>query len=58
MCRLIVHSIGTSNESFSIEFWVKRDGGIAAGDPTEVAIGRDDAVPANSLQWWVGIRWR
>ena len=43
------------NESFSIELWIKRDGGIALGDGNEVAIGRDEGNPSTSLHWWVGI---
>ena len=44
------------NESFSIEFWVKRNGGIGADVSSEVAVGRDDGSPNTSLHWWVGIR--
>ena len=41
-----------NDESFSIEFWIKRNG--AVGGP-QVAIGRDDGDPNNRLHWWVGI---
>ena len=41
-----------SNESFSIEFWMKTDGG--APTDIQVIIGRDD-IPATGLHWWVGI---
>ncbi len=41
-----------SNESFSIEFWMKTDGIAPAED--QAIIGRDD-VPATGLNWWVGI---
>jgi hypothetical protein len=41
-----------SDESFSIEFWIKRNGAVAGN---QVAIGRDDGNPATSLHWWVGI---
>ena len=41
-----------SNESFSIEFWVKTDGFAPVID--QVIIGRDD-IPATGLQWWVGV---
>jgi hypothetical protein len=37
-------------ESFSIEYWIKRD--VAPG-AIEVAVGRDDAT--SSLQWWTGL---
>ncbi len=39
-----------SDESFSIEFWVKTDNFSAGGD-NQVVIGRTDGP----LQWWVGI---
>ena len=42
------------SESFSIEFWIKRNGALPDADP-EVAIGRDDGNFATKLQWWVGI---
>ncbi|MBC2710754.1 MAG: LamG domain-containing protein [Desulfosarcina sp.] len=41
-----------SNESFSIEFWMKTDG--VAPAEIQVIIGRDD-IPATGLHWWVGI---
>ena len=40
-----------SDESFSIEFWVKTDG--VAPDTNQVIIGRDDA--STNFHWWVGI---
>ena len=41
----------TVDESFSIEFWVKRNGAVTGNN--QVAVGRDD--PSTSLIWWVGI---
>jgi hypothetical protein len=41
-----------NNESFSIEFWIRRNGAVGGN---QVAIGRDDGNPATSLHWWVGI---
>ncbi len=41
-----------SNESFSIEFWMKTDGFAPVKD--QVIIGRDD-MPVTGLQWWVGV---
>ena len=41
-----------SNESFSIEFWMKTDGFAPVND--QIIIGRDD-IPATGLQWWVGV---
>ena len=43
-----------NDESFSIEFWIKRNGAVIGLD-NQVAIGRDDGDPATSLHWWVGI---
>ena len=41
------------DESFSIEFWIKRNGAVTGN---QVAIGRDaPGAPATSLHWWVGI---
>ena len=40
------------NQSFSIEFWVKRDDTVLPAD-NEVVIGRYES--ATSLRWWVGI---
>ena len=45
----IVPSIGPVDESFSIEFWVRRNGAVT-GD-NQVAIGRTGGGPT----WWVGI---
>ena len=39
------------DESFSIEFWIRRDGAVLGAN--QVAIGRDDG--SSSLTWWVGI---
>jgi uncharacterized repeat protein (TIGR01451 family) len=39
-----------ANDSFSIEFWMKRSGTINVND---VIVGRDD--PSTSLHWWVGV---
>ena len=41
-----------SNESFSIEYWLKRDDTVPSTN--EVAVGRDDGL-ASSLRWWTGI---
>jgi len=43
------------NDSFSIEFWMKRPGVCAAFDVphNEVIVGRDDA--STDLHWWVGV---
>ena len=41
------------DDSFSIEFWIRRNGAVS-GD-NQVAIGRDEGDPQNSLHWWVGI---
>ncbi|MBU4485187.1 LamG domain-containing protein [bacterium] len=40
------------DDSFSIEFWVRRNGDLGAAN--EVMIGRDD-VANPGLQWWAGI---
>lgn len=40
------------DDSFSIEFWIKRNGAPGAA---QVAIGRDAGNPGTSLHWWVGI---
>lgn len=43
------------NESFSIEYWVKRDSQAQPlGSLVEVVVGRNDS-PATSLSWWTGI---
>jgi uncharacterized repeat protein (TIGR01451 family) len=39
-----------ANDSFSIEFWMKRSGTVNVND---VIVGRDD--PSTLLHWWVGI---
>jgi hypothetical protein len=41
-----------ADDSFSIEFWVRRFGDL--GVANEVIVGRDD-TGAPGLQWWVGI---
>ena len=44
------------NDSFSIEFWMKRDNPIGSGGipDNEVIVGRDDA--STELHWWFGIK--
>jgi hypothetical protein len=41
-----------NDESFSIEFWIKRNGPVGGN---QVAIGRDDGDSNTRLHWWVGI---
>ena len=40
-------------DSFSIEFWIKRDGAVTGTN--QVAIGRNEGDPDTSLHWFVGI---
>jgi len=43
------------NESFSIEYWVKRDSQAQPlGSIAEVVVGRDDTATGN-LSWWTGV---
>jgi hypothetical protein len=39
-----------ADDSFTIEFWIKRASGITS---TEVVVGRDDA--STNLHWWIGL---
>ena len=42
----------TVDESFTIEFWVRRNGAVGA---EQVAIGMSAGPPGSSLTWWLGI---
>jgi len=44
-----------AGDSFSIEYWMKKDSACSGGDVSdnEIIIGRED--PTSSLHWWVGI---
>ena len=46
----------TKTDSFSIEFWMKKDSFVGSGgtNDNEVIIGRDDSGTA--LHWWLGIQ--
>jgi hypothetical protein len=44
------------NDSFSIEFWMKKDTAVGNGgtNDNEVIVGRDDA--STNLHWWFGVQ--
>ncbi len=42
-----------ATDSFSIEYWMKRDGDVS--EANQVIIGRDEGDPNTMLHWWVGV---